>query len=551
MFSVTRKHEDEIFNKENCQTSNFYDIANNWLTKAGLCQISTELEVKEINTCNDNKNFIIDKLIIKQESNKIDNNFYFEKLNFEVLKNEKNYFYDSKNNLQTHLVDVLFIYYLNFDNLEISSSEITDKTDFNPIFRNVEISPKEKMELTQFSNKHLPKIIVLNYQDYGYFKWILDKKTLGYIKEITKNLDIISIIKTKNQSNKIHLNIEKELRDFYAYSDKLTKLNIYKSLYDMVFSNLIEIDTFMEIVSKLIIFEEKENIVNIVLKRLIKMAIYSSYRQPNFNIEKDFWIEYAFDLILYMLKYHYKIYSHLIKSNDIDNSINKREQENLIKIIFSRLLKITKKEKHFKILFDLLTQGPNKEVYLKDKIFYPDLYLETLLKIFESKDVDQKVKLSLLEKEKNNLDLKEKIEELESICFIKLPEFEIKKNCYSNIIINNKENLSLHALNNYIKNFYCLNQNEILYDYMNTEFFNNYEKIISKNDIYLTTYFINKLTKFDYSDRNLINKLIDLASEIKNKNDIGFKVLMSRLDKVNKIQKMIFNQNFAQTKSIR
>jgi len=543
--NINKGEEKEINN-----LNNFYEVAMNWLTKAGLCEIIPEILID----VSDEKTYI-KKLFIKQIPQKIDNEFENENFKFSEIKKEKHYFYNL-NNYQTHLINILFIYDFTFDNkiADLSKKKEIYSQGYNLIYENIRIDSIDITELSQFSNTLLPKVILINYEDYGYFKWILDDKSLKYLQKIVSNFIIETILQDLNKNeinfkeinNYLEKNVDKELRNFYNFSDRLSKLNIYKSLYDMVFENKLKMREFIEICSKLILFEKNENIVNVVLKRIIKIANYYLFVNNNQNQNKDYWRNYVLQIIFFMLKLNFQIF--------IQNNRNKMKEqsntpvyfnysnENLIKVLFIRFLKVIKNEKDYLLLMSLFNEELVEVIDLKHEIFYPNLYLKTLVKLFESKEIDRDIKFLNLKKEIKNQENVDYFEELESICEMKLPDLKIKEKFYFDIIIRNKENLSLQTIHNYMNNFFCANQEEILYDFMNSWFFENYETIMNKNDIYLTTYFINKMSKFDYSDENLIPKLFKLAEKIIY-HDVGFKMLISRIDKIRKIQNMIFNNN--------
>lgn len=520
---------------------NFYETALNWLTKAGLCEINAEISVEKVDGEDLVKEFFVRQTPLKAPE-------LFESSEFKIseIRNKKSYFYDLEN-YQTHLVDVLFIYDFGFKNIVFEEQE--EYLEANLIFNNVLIKSQEITELRALANSKLPKIILLNFEDYGFFKWIIDENSLNFLRKITSNFDIELFKKQENSLNSdsfstqdlIEKGLNEEIIKFYNFDDRLSKLNIFKALYDMVFENKLKIHEFMDITSKLILFEKNANIVNVVLKRLIKVASYSSYSENFNNTKNKFkWSNYAFKIILLMLKLNYQSD---IRDKDLKSKFDKDDQvddtnQNLIKIIYNRLLKVIKQENQYKILLDIFTQ--KSHINIKDEIFYPKLYSMTLSKIFESKVIYKDFKFFLLKKERESSQMKDLLEDLESECEMKLPEAEIKKKVYYDVILNNKENQSLQTIHNIINNFYCANQEDILYEFMNSCFFEDYESVINKNELFLTTYYMSKLTKFDYSDKLLITKLFKLAEKIKN-HDVGFKMVIGRIDKVNKIQKIIFN----------
>ena len=109
-------------------------------------------------------------------------------------------------NMITHIVDFLFIYDYN----DLSK---------NKVFKKQIIEPKNET-VFDFSNELAPKIVFLNYNDWGYMKLVFDQKSIQGLKE-----------------------------GLVQYKDPLTKISIYRSLFDSFRDSKISSIEFLDIVN--------------------------------------------------------------------------------------------------------------------------------------------------------------------------------------------------------------------------------------------------------------------------------------------------------------
>ena len=80
-------------------------------------------------------------------------------------------------NLQTHLMDALFVY-----------------ENENKIIKDVIINNSEFTQVPQVIGMPAPRAVILNYNDYAYLKWIIDDKSFEYLKANlhSRNLDLLT-----------------------------------------------------------------------------------------------------------------------------------------------------------------------------------------------------------------------------------------------------------------------------------------------------------------------------------------------------------------------
>ena len=199
------------------QLSDLGKLCQDWFKKAGLNEISLDMEV-------DDSNGKIKKFVVKQKP-----------------------CLEQFPNMITHIVDFMFIY----DYKDLSKNKIFEKKIIEP-----------KNETTfDFSNELAPKIVFLNYNDWGYMKLEFDKKSIQGLKE-----------------------------GLVEFKDPLTKLMIYRSLFDGFRDSKISAIEFLDIIINSIKNEKDQNNLSTLL-RFAKSAssvympikYYKTYKKKIFN----------------------------------------------------------------------------------------------------------------------------------------------------------------------------------------------------------------------------------------------------------------------------
>ena len=120
------------------------------------------------------------------------------------------------NNRQTHLIEVLFLN--KFD--DVNSVE-------NLVFKNILIKSEKITSIDMLIGKKAPEAVILNYNDWGYFKWVIDRKSIDSLK---KNIPLVK--------------------------DELIKSLVYRSLFDMLRDSRISGFEFYKVIGK---FLQEEN----------------------------------------------------------------------------------------------------------------------------------------------------------------------------------------------------------------------------------------------------------------------------------------------------
>jgi len=119
-------------------------------------------------------------------------------------------------NLQTHLLDVLFVY------------EKENKIIKDVIVQNAEIS-----QIPQVTGMPAPCAVILNFNDYAYLKWIIDEKSFEYLKANLHNSNL----------------------------DLLTRKLIYRTIYDGVRDAKIACNEYIEFISAQMQNESDEELI--------------------------------------------------------------------------------------------------------------------------------------------------------------------------------------------------------------------------------------------------------------------------------------------------
>ena len=196
------------------------ELCDNWIKKAGVNEISLDVQIDP----NNNK---ISKFIVKQKP-----------------------CLEQFQNMITHIVDFLFVY------------DFEDETK-NKVFTRQIIEPKSETKF-DFSNELMPKIIFLNYNDYGYMKLDLSYMNLEELK--------IYLLKCK---------------------DPLIKASLNRALFDTFRDSKITSVEYLDITLETIKNETDEDTVSLllryissVIKNYLPLKYMPQYKNKCFDILK-------------------------------------------------------------------------------------------------------------------------------------------------------------------------------------------------------------------------------------------------------------------------
>ena len=397
--------------------SDLKELCFNWIQKAGLNEISLEID------CDKDTNKI-NKFIVKQKP-----------------------CLEQFPNLITHIVDFLFIY------------DYEDKTK-NKVFLRQIIEPKNETKFN-FLNELMPKIVFLNYNDYGYMK--LD---LSYIdKENLKQF----LLKCENT---------------------LIKASLYRALFDTFRDSKISSIEFLNITFETIQTESDEDTISVLLNYI--SSVIKSYLPLKYISE-------------YKSKF-FKIMRNMLESELSKINFNKDKVKNFL--IYLNGFAIIEEDK--KYLIRLLNLDSN--MITQSRRF---AYVKT---IYTSRNIPLEEKEQLLNREikrdKNSADsLTAKI-----TCNAALPDRANKERLWKKITEESNSD-SLTNMESIMVGFAPIEQYDLVEDFLKDKFFEVLPKIGKNNEAFFVNYFIGYLSPTQFTDDEIIQKMDKLINELKDDKD--------------------------------
>ena len=397
--------------------SNLQDLCFNWIQKAGLNEISLEID-KDQNTNKINKFIVKQKPCLEQFPNMI-----------------------------THIVDFLFIY------------DFEDDTK-NKIFKRQIIEPKNET-IFDFSNELIPKIVFLNYNDYGYMK--LD---LSYID--TENLKQY-LLKCK---------------------DTLIKTALYRALFDTFRDSKISTIEFLNITFETIKTESDEDIISVLLG-YISSAI-KGYLPLKYTIE-------------YKTKF-FKIMKEMLEKELSKINYNKDKAKNLLIYLNG----FASDEEDKKYLIRLLNLDSSMITQTRRFSYIKTIYTSRTIPI-EQKELllNREIK-----RDKNSADsLTAKI-----ACNAALPDRANKEKLWKKITEESNSD-SLTNMEAIMMGFAPVEQYDLVEDFLKEKFFDVLPKIGKNNEAFFVRYFIGYLSPQQFTDNDIIDKMDKMINELKEDKD--------------------------------
>ena len=393
--------------------SDLKELCFNWIQKAGLNEISLEID------CDKDTNKI-NKFIVKQKP-----------------------CLEQFPNLITHIVDFLFIY------------DYEDKTK-NKVFLRQIIEPKNETKFN-FLNELMPKIVFLNYNDYGYMK--LD---LSYIDK-------------------------ENLKQFLLKcQDTLIKAALYRALFDTFRDSKISSIEFLNITFETIQTESDEDTISVLLNYI--SSVIKSYLPLKYISE-------------YKSKF-FKIMRNMLESELSKINFNKDKVKNFL--IYLNGFAIIEEDK--KYLIRLLNLDSN--MITQSRRF---AYVKT---IYTSRNIPLEEKEQLLNREikrdKNSADsLTAKI-----TCNAALPDRANKERLWKKITEESNSD-SLTNMESIMVGFAPIEQYDLVEDFLKDKFFEVLPKIGKNNEAFFVNYFIGYLSPTQFTDDEIIQKMDKLINELK------------------------------------
>ncbi len=431
---------------------NLNELCDNHLKKSGLNEVELKMEVE---------NGLITKFDINQNP---------------CLSEEQHA------NRQTHLIDVLFLN--NFE--DILSTE-------NSVFKNILIQPEETTIISNFIGQKAPKAVILNHNDYGYFKWIIDRRSIDNLKT---TLPLIQ--------------------------DNLLKALVYRSLFDMMRDSKISGFEYVEMITNFLVSETSEISLPNLFTNLYS-AIYN-YVPIRFYIDQ---CSKIFSIILKMLK------SQLI----LFNSKNPVASKDLILNLILRLFTFSCTEEHYDMFVRWLDNTPQTidDVIFPDNIISQEHRFSMVKNIFESKLVPFEKKEALLQREIENDKMSDRSVLNKCYCLAIRPDKTIKEELW-NKFVNMPKSDSLYNMVSMMNGFSPISQMDLTSEYSKDKFFEIISKVSKENDHFYLSSFFGCLGPSRYPESEIILKLQKSSDENK-ENDTLNKCILEMIDDLKRKKK--------------
>ena len=397
--------------------NNLEDLCHNWIQKAGLNEISLEMEVNEFTKK-------ITKFVVKQKP-----------------------CLEQFPNMITHIVDFLFVY--NFDD-----------DSKNKVFKRQVIEPKPETAF-DFSNEIEPKIVFLNYNDYGYMKLDLSYMKMENLKEY--------LLKCK---------------------DPLIKAALNRALFDTFRDGKITSIEFLDIAFETIKKEEDEDTVSIllnyissVIKGYLPLKLMPKYKNKFFEILKGM-LENQLSLINY--------------------------NKDIVKNILIQLNGYATEEEDIEYLIKILN--------LDSKLMTQSRRFSYVGTIYKSRTIPLEEKEKILNKEvKRDKNSKDSIE-AKLICNAALPDRKNKEKLWKKLTEESNSD-SLANMEAIMMGFAPVEQYDLVKDFLTEKFFEVLPKLGKNNESFFLDYFISFLSPSQFTNDDIIQKMDKLIDELKEDKD--------------------------------
>ena len=415
------------------QLSDLGKLCQDWFKKAGLNEISLDMEI-------DNNTGKIKKFIVKQKP-----------------------CLEQFPNMITHIVDFLFIY------------DFEDDTK-NKIFKRQIIEPKNET-IFDFSNELIPKIVFLNYNDWGYMKLDLDKKSIAGLKE-----------------------------GLVEFKDPLTKLSIYRSLFDCFRDSKISSIEFLDIIINSIKNEKDENNLSTLL-RFAKSA--SSIYMP----------------IKYIKSYKKKLFEEL--KNLLETQLSSIDfKKDLIKPILMYLPSYSD-EDNVQYLIQLMNLDP-KLVSQEDRF----RFLKT---IFICRNINLEDKQKMLEAEVKRDKNSDNSITAKLACNALLPDRKNKEILWNKLTKETTSD-SLVNMQTIMGAFAPVEQYDLVDDFIKEKYFEVIPELGKNNESFYIKDFIGECGPTHYPTDEIIKKYEDLIEKVKDMSQVK-KYVAEECDLLKRIKK--------------
>ena len=410
---------------------NLVDISESWLKKAGLNQLELRYQA-------DSEGLLT---------------------SFDIIQTPC---LDSHCNLQTHLIDILAVY-----------------PNENKVISQVAVRPVEVTSIHSLLGTKKADAYILNYNDWGYFKSIIDRDSLNYLK---------------NSEN------------FKRLPNVLDRTLFYQSMFNLTRDSKISSLEFIDIIKSLIVHETDDHIISTTLSYL--SGIVYSY------VPLQYYPKYSqmfADLILVLLQ-------------------NTNLSTDSIKTLLSGLISYAQSEEQFSFLKSWLSEGPyillknNEKKTFSASLLTQDMRFSIVGIIHKSKSISNEEKAKLLEGEIERDKNSDRSVRARFYCDSAKPDPENKKRLW-NKYVNESNSESLHNMSSSMSYFAPIDQLEITSEYLTERFFTDVVTVAKNNEHFYLENFLSYCSPKKFISEEMISRLEKLAEENKSIDTLRLKIL--------------------------
>jgi aminopeptidase N len=420
------------------------NLCHSWLKKAGLNEVSLEMI--------ENESGNIESFIINQSP---------------CLKDHPN--------LQTHIIDILFLN--NFE--DINSQE-------NKVFPRQVLQAESKIVLP--INGPAPKAVILNYRDWAYFKFLVDKRSINNLKS-----------------------------NLHKMNDLLTKQLVYRSLFDLTRDSRMSALEYFDIISQCIKNETNEDIIctllmNVkgIISNYIPLKYYEKYSQIMF--------ESVSSLLIRVLT-------------------AEKKNKDLILHLLDFLISFAYSEEQWGQLAEWLRsdQPHLGSVCFDSNLLNQQNRFRIVQLLFRSRKITDEEKEKLLaveiERDKNS----DRCILAKLACHASKPDKAIKEALW-NKFVNQSTSDSLYNMETLMGNFALRDQLDLVEPFLKEKFFEVLYDVGKNNDFFYIRSFVNSLAPSFFVEPEIILKLESLSEKVKELDQLK-KCLMELIDNMKRCLK--------------
>ena len=398
-------------------------LCYSWLKKAGLNEVTLEMQ--------ENQNGDLTSMTVHQTP---------------CLKEHAN--------LQTHIFDILFLN--NFE--DVNSQE-------NTVLTRQVLNAESKWSLP-VSGK-APKAVILNYRDWAYFKFLIDKRSISNLRSSLHKMD-----------------------------DLLTKQLVYRSLFDLTRDSRMSALEYFDIISESLKNESNEDIIATLLRNV--QGIISNY------IPLKYYEKYSsimFDSVTSLL---------------IRELSQNKSNKDLLNHLLDFLISFAHSESHWTLLsYWLKTDQPQiGSVTFDSKILTQENRFRIVKLVFRSRKVsdEEKEKLLAVEVERDKNSDRSILAKL--ACNASKPDKANKQALWSKFVTQATSD-SLYNMETLMAYFALRDQLDLVEPFLREKFFEVLYDVGKSNDFFYVRSFVNSLAPSYFVEPEIICKLEALSEKVK------------------------------------